>query len=144
MESQVADDADNLESPLDQTRNVFNICKILNGRQESRRSFTTTSSTDLRCFFFQLGRVFYYAVNCGRKYKKGNLKDHLSRSGVQEARCQKIRNSAKEDFEHGKRFKARIFNTCSRASRARRSNCWGAFPPMLRGNIAHFLSREGP
>jgi len=39
--------------------------------------------------FFLAGTLFYYAVNCGRKYKKGNLKDHLSRSGVQEARCQK-------------------------------------------------------
>jgi len=76
MASEVADHADNLESRLDQTRNVFDIGIILNRRKEKSQVIYCCIINRLTLFLFTAGTRFFCRVNYGRKYKKDNYKKH--------------------------------------------------------------------
>jgi adenosyl cobinamide kinase/adenosyl cobinamide phosphate guanylyltransferase len=59
MASQVADHADNQESRLDQTRNVFDIGIILNRRKEKSQVIYYCITNRLTLFLFTAGARFF-------------------------------------------------------------------------------------
>jgi len=80
MASQVADHADNLESRLDQTRNVFDIGIILNRRKEKSQVIYYCIINRLTLFsLYSWDTFFHYRVNYGRKYKRQSQEARTNR-----------------------------------------------------------------
>ncbi|MFZ0926931.1 MAG: class I SAM-dependent methyltransferase, partial [Halobacteriota archaeon] len=138
MASQVADHADNLESPLGQTRNIFDICNILNGSRKAAGQLLRLHKETYAASLYSWDAFFARRVNYGRKYKKDNHKK-LARIGdayIRDIDAKKMEwNSAKGCVNYGRRSR-RGYPTLTLERGARSSNCWGACPSNLRHNVA--------
>jgi|GEM_PF-527017 hypothetical protein len=145
MASQVADHADNLESRLDQTRNVFDIGIILNRRKEKSQVIYYCIINRLTLFLFTAGTRFFTTESITAGNTRDNHKKHarigdayIREIGAKKRNGTRLRDvlTIEGDLKGG-------YPTLTLERGARSSNCWCAFSTPLGRDITFSLSFGG-
>jgi ubiquinone/menaquinone biosynthesis C-methylase UbiE len=76
MEQRVAKRSDNLESSLNQVRNVFDVSNILEKRQARPQIIHYYFINRLTLLFYNSNGFFHYGISYDGKYKKDDHKEH--------------------------------------------------------------------